>query len=97
MPRIPSRTGIRSPEGAGLFDPVAAATPGKPDEIDKTKSDISIKSQVQNWGARSRVPASDLFKSSTGLCHDPGDQAEHGAGEGSRTLTWDLEGPNSTS
>ena len=62
MPRIPSRTGIRSPEGAGLFDSAAAATSGKPEEIDKTESDILIKSQVQNWGARSRVPPSNLLQ-----------------------------------
>ena len=62
MPRIPSRTGIRSPEGACLFDTAAAVASGKPEEIDKTESDIRIKSQVQNWGARSRVPASNLLQ-----------------------------------
>jgi hypothetical protein len=46
MPRIPSRTGIRSPEGAGLVDPAAAAACGKPEEIDKTESDILNKSQM---------------------------------------------------
>gem|GEM_PF-5706837 len=86
MPRIPSRTGIRSPQGAGLFESATAATSGKPEEIDKAESDILIKSQVQNWGSIAGLCFGSLT-TSTGLCHDPGDRSEHGAGEGSRTLT----------